>query len=357
MTTHPHAMSTPTAAADTSPQPVLTVVSADAALAQIDGHRPACMDVIRQAYLAHDGGTTMLPHSTFVRPDPARLDRFIALPGYLGGTDPVAGMKWIASYPDNVASRLHRASAVLVLNDTRTGYPFAVVEGSVISATRTAASAILAAEQLLGRRQAARVGIVGTGLIATHVYLFLRDLDWDVAGYIVRDTSRERASHFKNTLLASGAVAVRVANSYEELFAECDLIVLATTASTPYLLDPALLANAPVVLHLSLRDLGPEVIEASQNLTDDAEHAVRERTSLHLAQQKFGPHVNVVDGTIADVLTGRLARDGRPVVFAPFGLGILDLALGRWVYERCRDEDTLITLHGFFPVADHRQGR
>jgi 2,3-diaminopropionate biosynthesis protein SbnB len=335
------------------PEPAFAVIPAGAVTGAVDGHRADCLDVIRRAYLAHAAGESVLPHSTFVRPDPPRPDRFIALPGYLGGEFGVAGMKWIGSYPDNVSGGLDRASAVLVLNDTGTGYPFAVMEGSVISATRTAASAVLAAEHFAGRRKASRVGIVGTGLIASHVCAFLRELGWEIGGYTLKDVSRDRAGAFKRDLLDNGAAAVRVTGDVADLFDECDLILLATTANTPYLLDPALLANSPVVLHLSLRDLGPNLIAVSQNVTDDVEHAVRERTSLHLTEQMLGNR-DFVSGTIADLLEGRLRRDGRPAVYSPFGLGVLDLALGQWIYQRCRDHSPVATNPGFFPTPGAR---
>lgn len=60
-----------------------------------------------------------------------------------------------------------------------------------------------------------------------------------------------------------------------------------------------------MVLHLSLRDLAPEMILAAQNFTDDVDHAVRERTSLHLTEQRTGNR-DFVDGTLADLLRGRL---------------------------------------------------
>jgi ornithine cyclodeaminase len=89
-----------------------------------------------------------------------------------------------------------------------------------------------------------------------------------------------------------------------------------------------------VVLHLSLRDLAPEMILAAQNFTDDVDHAVRERTSLHLTEQRTGNR-DFVDGTLADLLRGRLSRHhGRPAIFSPFGLGVLDLAVGKWVHDR-----------------------
>lgn len=326
----------------------LTIVRGNDILTQITGRRADCMDVIGRAYLTHADGGSVLPHSVFVRPDPPRPDRFIALAGHLGGDFGVVGIKWIASYPDNVAAGRDRASAVLILNDPRTGYPTAVLEGSVISATRTAASAVLAAEKLAGHRKAARVGIVGTGLIAAHVCLFLAELGWEIGGYTLHDTSRDRAHHFRARLLDGGATAARVTTDVADLFDECDLIVLATTANTPYLLDPALLTNCPLMLHLSLRDLGPNLIGVSQNITDDPEHAVRENTSLQVAERTLGDRA-FLSGTIADVLTGRLTRDGRPVIFAPFGLGVLDLALGQWVHRRCQQAGAVTTVPKFFP--------
>ena len=59
----------------------------------------------------------------------------------LRGEPGVAGIKWIGSFPDNVARNVPRASAVLLLNDFETGYPFACLEAAQISAARTAASA------------------------------------------------------------------------------------------------------------------------------------------------------------------------------------------------------------------------
>ena len=90
--------------------------------------------------------------------------RIIALPASIGGPARVDGLKWISSFPENVAAGIPRASAVLILNDHDTGYPFACLESSIISATRTAASAALAADWLSrGRPRPSRIGFVGTG--------------------------------------------------------------------------------------------------------------------------------------------------------------------------------------------------
>ena len=55
--------------------------------------------------------------------------RVLALRAYLGDSFDVAGIKWIASFPNNIRQHKNRASAVIILNSTETGRPQAIIEG------------------------------------------------------------------------------------------------------------------------------------------------------------------------------------------------------------------------------------
>src|SRR5712691_2175515 len=177
----------------------LSIINGKTVFDIIRARRAACIDVVRDAYLAHANGQSVNPDSYFLRfPDKPDC-RIIALPAFLGDGFAVAGLKWIASYPGNVQKGFPRASAVLILNSYETGYPFAILESSIISAARTAASAALAAYWLNGQsRTAHSLGIVGTGFIARYVYDFLVETGWAIKEVRLYDTSPAESEKFRN---------------------------------------------------------------------------------------------------------------------------------------------------------------
>lgn len=328
--------------------PALAVIPSSTIERWLDQHRPRVFELVREAYLAHHAGLTVNPDSYFLRFPDNDKTRIIALPASLEGDDPVAGIKWIASFPDNVNHGLDRASAVLILNDRRTGYPIACLEGSLISAARTAGAAAVGASALHPTpKHVERLGIVGCGPIAFQILTLLIGLGWHIGKAILSDLSPARAD-----LLAAKAASWGISArpmEIEHTITSSDLVLFATSAVEPFVLDPAWFRHNPTVLHMSLRDLGVAVIGAAQNIVDDVDHCLKARTSLDLAVQQTGSRA-VVDGTIADVINGRVKPDpARPRVFSPFGMGILDLALARAIVRSVSAEE-IVTVPGFFPL-------
>jgi 2,3-diaminopropionate biosynthesis protein SbnB len=328
----------------------LSIINGKTVFDIIRAHRNECIQIVRDAYLAHADGQSVNPDSYFLR-FPEKPDcRIIALPAYIGNRFDVAGLKWIASYPANIRRGFPRASAVLVLNSYDTGYPFAILESSIISAARTAASAALAAYWLGGEsRRAHSLGIVGTGLIARYVYEFLVETGWTIDEVWLHDLCSVESEKFRNTTcqLERHRTAI-VVPDVVQLVRACDLIVFTTVASAPHIADAALFEHNPLVLHISLRDLAPDILLRSQNVVDDVEHVMKANTSLHLAEQQTGSR-SFVTGTLAEIMSGRRSVDRRsPIIFSPFGMGILDVAVGKWIYDRSVAAGQDLRLSDFF---------
>jgi 2,3-diaminopropionate biosynthesis protein SbnB len=309
--------------------------------------------VVAKAYIAHGEGQSSLPHSTFLRFPNDEVNRIIALPAFLGDRFEVAGLKWIASFPNNIRQGLARASALLILNDCDNGRPEIILEGSIISARRTAASAALAASTLLPAKHPQQVGLIGTGVINFQIARFLHIL-CAAESFLVYDVDMARAGRFAAALRKdSRAIEVRLAKSMKEILSACPLVSFATTAVHPHVSDLSSCQPDTTILHISLRDLAPEAILACDNVVDDADHVCRAQTSMHLAEQATGGR-EFIRCALADILVGRVpARrgDGTTAVFNPFGLGILDIAVGQLVAQAAITEGRGSMITSFFPAA------
>src|SRR4030095_1592339 len=277
--------------------------------------------------------------------------RIIALPAHIGGAVQKSGIKWISSFPENRSNNLARASAVLILNDATTGYPLACIEASLISATRTAASAALAAEHISPNPLAGTLGVIGTGVIARTTIEWLLFRGWKFQKINLYDLDRKESEHFRRWLADQHNLQAVVKDRFEDAISDSSLILFTTTTLGPYLADEKLFEHAPTVLHLSLRDLCVNVILSAQNIVDDVDHCLREKTSLHLTELATGNR-EFVSGSLVDVLEKKFTLDHqRPRIFSPFGLGVLDLAVGNFVLEAAKSSGDAIPLPDFFSTA------
>ncbi len=325
-----------------------SVIGGGVARQIIQSSRPSIVGVVRDAYLTHHAGKSVNPNSYFLRfPDKPEA-RLIALPAYLGGAREAVGIKWIGSFPKNIEHNVPRASAVLLLNDYATGYPFACLEASQISAARTAASAVLAAEQLAGGKTAPKVAVVGSGVIARNIVEFFHAQQWRIAQFAIFDQARQYAESLACYARTALDFAAAASLSLNDTLDNADVVVLATTAAAPYICRPGSFAPGQIVLNVSLRDIDPDIIASSYNVLDDVDHCLTANTSPHLAEQKLG-HRDFIDGTLAGLMLGEFALgDDKPKIFSPFGLGVLDLAVGLHVYERATAEGRAQPIDGFF---------
>lgn len=337
----------------------ILIVKGEEVRSLLTGREKELLGVVRDAYMAHERGKSSLPHSTFLTFPEAPRNRIIALPAYLGDGFEVAGVKWIASFPGNTQLGLDRASAVLILNSMETGRPQAIIESSLISAKRTAVSAALAAQHLLDGRRAERVGMIGGGVINFEIVRFLRAACPDIKSFVLFDLDEKRGQHFKERCLQTfEQIEVDVARDVQTVLGAAPLISLATTAATPHLSDLKACAPGATILHISLRDLSPEVILSSDNVVDDVDHVCRAQTSVHLAEQQVGNR-DFIRCTLADILMGEAparADDQRLTVFSPFGLGILDIAVGKLVLDLGVEHKRGMIVESFLPASWSEKG-
>lgn len=327
------------------------IISGDYINDVISTSRRAIIKLISQTYLTHLLGKTENPDSYFLHFKNKPEARIIALPAAID--DPeihvcVSGIKWIASYPLNIDKNLQRASAVIILNDYKTGYPFVCLEASQISAARTAASAVLAAQYLSTKgKKSKSLSIIGSGVIARTILTFFIDDGWCFDEILIYDLSEEHRINFFKSLNLKKTCSVRVVSNLEESLS-ADIVLFSTTATSPYVTGDFRFAPQQLILNISLRDLSPEIILNSNNVLDDIEHCMKANTSAHLAEQKYA-HRDFINGTLSQVINNEITLDKRKAtIFSPFGLGVLDLSLAMFIYHCNKESSGRYIIPNFF---------
>ena len=134
---------------------------------------------VRNAFLAHHSGAWTMPPKVYVTNYPA--GDFRAMPAIGGGH---ALLKWVTSFPGNPALGLPTVTGLVILSNADTGQLEAVLDAGAVTALRTAAAGVLAADEL-GRDSGSSVAVVGCGVNGAETARMLvahgrAPLVWDV---------------------------------------------------------------------------------------------------------------------------------------------------------------------------------
>ncbi len=284
------------------------------------------LEAVREAFIAHARGEWTMPPKVYVTNYPA--GDFRAMPALGAGH---ALLKWVTSFPGNPQQGLPTVSGVVLLSDAENGRLRAVLDAAAVTALRTGAAAVLAAE-LLGRSDATTAAVIGAGVngrAAARTFLARgrQVLLWDV--------NEERARQVAAELGAEAAAGLEAALG-------ADLLVTVTPGHEVLLAEGTLRAGQ----HVSLMGAdGPGKAEAadaelvrSRLFCDDWEQASHGGELAHAVDAGLVAHDDVT--AIGDVLSGaaagRLSGD-EITAFDSTGLAIQDLAIALAAVEAAGD--------------------
>jgi N-[(2S)-2-amino-2-carboxyethyl]-L-glutamate dehydrogenase len=305
------------------------------------------VEALRGALALHAEGKTAQPLKPYLRWRRSGhiADRIIAMPGYVGGSAEMAGIKWIGSKHDNPTARgIARASAVIVLNDPETHFPVAIMEGGEISGMRTAGVTVLAAEYL-ARPGFQSLALVGCGFIGRLHALGLLESFPAIERLALYDQDRGAASALAEELeqLGRERLAVTVCETAEEAVCRGEVVVPCTVTARPYI-ELDWLMPGVFVSNISIMDVKPEVyLGVDKLLVDDWEQANRERKTINQLVLAGKLKQSDLHAELGDVVRGhkpgRESPDER-ILLNPMGMAIEDVACAAAVYRTAREQGT-----------------
>jgi ornithine cyclodeaminase/alanine dehydrogenase-like protein (mu-crystallin family) len=286
------------------------------------------VEAVRDAFIAHARGQWVMPPKVYVEAYPA--GDFRAMPALGGGH---ALLKWVTSFPDNPRRGLPTVSGLVLLSEAETGATRAVLDAGAVTAIRTGAAAVLAAE-VLGRSDGGAASVVGAGVNGEAAALTLlargrRVMLWDA------DLARAHQVAEK--------IGADVAATAEDALA-ADIVITVTPGRQ--VLYPA--GSIRPGQHVSLMGAdGPGKTEiASEELVkarvfcDDWEQASHNGELAHAVRAGLLARDGVTElgAVLTGIAPGRLG-DADSTVFDSTGLAIQDLAVALLALKRATELD------------------
>jgi ornithine cyclodeaminase/alanine dehydrogenase-like protein (mu-crystallin family) len=286
------------------------------------------VEAVREAFLAYARREWSMPPKVYVPAYPA--GDFRAMPALGAGH---ALLKWVTSFPANPAHGLPTVTGIVVLSDASNGMPTALLDAAAVTALRTGAAAVLAAETL-GRADASGAAVIGAGVngravARTFAAVGRQVVLWDV------DAERARA--------AADEIGAGVAASQDDAL-RADVVATVTPGREVVVADGALRpgqhvslmgADGPGKGEIAIGELARVHVfcddweQASHN--GDLAHAVEAGALEREDATELGP-------VLAGTAPGR--RDDEDItVFDSTGLAIQDLAIALASVERAGELD------------------
>jgi alanine dehydrogenase len=289
----------------------------------------ALVEALAQAHVELSAGRVSMPPRIGVSVR-ERGGGLAAMPAYVPGQ--ALACKLVSLFPRNRDRETHQA--LIAVFDPENGSPVAVMDGTHVTAARTAAGSALAT-RMLARGDARVLAVLGTGVQArSHLIALGRDRDWDEIRVAGRDP--EKAEALADEL---GAVAVE---TFEAAVRGADVVAATTHAEEPVVRREWL---APGV-HVNSVGLNPSGREVDEATVADAIVVVESRESALAPPPAGAPELVGVDPSrlaeLGELLSGaRTARTAPEdiTLYKSVGVAVQDAAAAALVLDAARERD------------------
>ena len=296
-----------------------------------------CVGVMEGALKMLASGDAVLPLRTMMVL-PGTQNLMGLMPSYLGGIQSL-GVKVIAVFPGNQGSEYDSHQGVVLLFDSERGLLRAIVDGTAVTAIRTAAVSAVATKAL-AREDAGDLAIIGAGTQAsTHLagMLAVRRIH----RVRVYSDSDEGSQRYAGRESKRHGIQVEVMPSAETAVRGADLICTATTSDEPVLLgewlSPGAHINAVGAYTPLTRELDTAAVARSRMYVDRLEATLSEAGDFLIPKSEGAIGDDHIVGEIGQVLVGDVGGRRSPdeiTLFKSLGIAIEDLASAHYILEK-----------------------
>lgn len=252
-----------------------------------------------------------------------KKNRIIAMPARIGGAVDAAGIKWIASFPDNKKNGLPRVNSTTIINDTKSGQTKAIFNSEHLSSVRTVSVTYLLIKEYINncKKELFNIGIIGFGPIGQLHYKMITN--------IFKKSIGRLSIYDKNPSVMNKLDAKKLSSGLDNLVANSDILITCTDTITPYITE--LPKKNSLVCNISLRDFCTFDEKVSPLVIVDNWNEVN-RKGTNIESMAFSKRINE-----SNVLNYAEVIKNFPMLgnhdfyfFNPMGLAIYDIAVSNY---------------------------
>ena len=294
----------------------------------------AAIAAVEETFREYGRGRAQMPPKIYLNL-PKFSGDFRAMPAYVEKLK-LSTLKWVNAHPQNARFNLPAVMAVMIASDPKTGFPLAIMDGTLATSFRTGAGGAVAAKYL-AQKDSRVVGLVGCGVQARTQLLALREV-FKIKEVRVWGHEKKIISKFIRAMRTSGEKMVSSAN-IKECVKNADIVVTTTPSLKPIVQSEwiqggthinAIGADAP-----GKEELDPKILKRAKVIVDDWEQASHSG-EINVPVRKGILKFKDIHATLGAVVAGK--NKGRTTaheitVFDSTGLAIQDVAIASLIYR------------------------
>ncbi|MGQ3380872.1 ornithine cyclodeaminase family protein [Priestia endophytica] len=265
---------------------------------------------------------------------------------------PFFGSKFSSVFPGNFEKGMPSTISKISLYSAETGELQALIDANYLTAIKTGGSAAIATD-LMARKDANKLGIIGSGLQAFSQVLAIQEIR-PIKELYVYDIDPGRVESFIERIeeIKNRPYKIIAAKTNDECVSSSDIICTCTTSLTPVfkgsLVKPGTHINAIGSFTSFMQEIDTEtVLKSNKVITEHVEGLWEAAGDILIPFEQGKITKDKVSGTVGDVLTGKIPKrenEQEITLYESVGSGVLDIALSIAVYNKLVKESSSISL-------------
>lgn len=318
---------------------VIKTISQEDVAAIFKGNTDAIYGIIEDSFMKYLADDIIMPDKISQIFDEASQNRINCMPATLID-EKICGMKWVSVFPSNAPKGVQNVTGIMLLSELETGFPIAVIDGTLSTKMRTAAVGCTAAKYLAPSK-VETIGIIGAGEEARMHFTLLKHMFPTIKECRVSSLNTEIEQGFIDKIkdIVPDVKFVSCNNDSHLCASGADIIVTAISGQSP-VLKAADITKGGLYIHVGGWEDEYGVAQKANKIVCDEWEVVKHRSQTLCRMYKEGLlkdediHANLSE-LIAGTKVGR-ENDDEFIYFNSVGLSYIDINFANYIYEEAK---------------------